>query len=211
MTLEETRARILESDDFVFDEFRRLQVLYGLKNTIRYHHTRTEEIVTESVADHVYAMHALIAYFHSLEDLDQTWNHEKIWFMCQFHDIDEIETGDIIGYMKTEAERRREAEAQQRIVMQLPYAMRIRVADALKEYEEHRSPEAQFVRAIDKVEPLFHLYNENGEQICQLNKTTYEQNRSIKDQYVEAFPYVKRTNEVMSRRMQEEGFFYSEA
>lgn len=180
-----------------------------MKRIIRYNRTRQEEIDTESDAEHVYGMFSLVDYFLPLES-DGSWDYARAQQLALYHDIDEILTGDRIGYLKTEADRAQEYNAQQEVVKLLPEIMRTRASAVIKEYEEQGTIESKFVKAIDKIEPLFHLINENGKEILRINKTTYSQNRSIKDRYVADFPYIKRFNEVLSVYMLKNGFFAPE-
>lgn len=210
MTLEETRKRILEDDEFVLSEFRKIQEIFRMKKVIRYHHTRSEVIDTESVAEHVYGMYALADYFLPLEQTS-SWNYSRIQQMALYHDIDEILTGDMIGYLKTDADRAKEYDAQKEVLELLPEISKAIAESCLKEYEEQTTFESKFVKAIDKIEPLFHLINENGKEICKQNKVTHSQSRSIKDKYVKEFPYIAKFNDVLNNFMVKEGYFYPEA
>lgn len=208
MSLEELRKRILEDEEFVLSEMRKIQQLFRMKKVIRYHHTRDEVIDTESVAEHVYGMLALADYFLPLEGGD--WNYVRIQQMALYHDIDEILTGDRIGYLKTDADRAKEYNAQKEVLELLPDLLKERAASCLEEYELQTTIESRFVKAIDKIEPLFHLINENGKEICKQTNVTYSQSRSIKDKYVEEFQFIKRFNEVLSQFMLKEGYFAPE-
>jgi putative hydrolase of HD superfamily len=207
MTPAQVREKILNDDQFILEETRKIQTLYGLKSVIRYHQKRAEEIQTESVAEHVYAMQMLATYFLPLEDIDHAWEHERIRLMIQFHDIDEIETGDTIGYLKTKEQVQNEHAAQTRIIAKLPFALLEVVQIALDEYDKQETNESRFAKAIDKIEPAFHLLNENGKKICRMHNQTYEQHRSIKEAYVKFFPCIKRFNEVTAQAMIKQGFF----
>lgn len=208
MSLEETRKRILEDDEFVLSEMRKIQQLSRMKKVIRYHHTREETIDTESVAEHVYGMQVLADYFLPLEG--NAWDYVRIQQMALYHDIDEILTGDRIGYLKTDADREKEYNAQVEVLELLPDLLKERASSCLQEYELQTTIESRFVKAIDKVEPLFHLINENGKEICKQNSVTHSQSRSIKDKYVAEFQYIKRFNEVLSQFMLAEGYFAPE-
>lgn len=210
MKPEETKQKIQTDDAFIMEELANIQVLFKMKRVIRYHHTRAEEVDTESVAEHVYGMQVLMDYFWPLE-ASEGWSYRRAAQMTLYHDIDEILTGDMIGYLKTPADREREFAAQQQIVSMLSPFSQPTVRSVLQEYEDQSTPEAQFVKAIDKIEPLFHLINDNGKEICLRNGVTHNQSRSIKDKYVEAFPCIKRFNEVLNRHMLENGFFAPEA
>jgi 5'-deoxynucleotidase YfbR-like HD superfamily hydrolase len=68
MTIADIQQKILISDEFVLEEAYRIRKLYGLREVIRYNLTRTEEIYTQSVAEHTFNMHVLAQYFLPLED-----------------------------------------------------------------------------------------------------------------------------------------------
>jgi 5'-deoxynucleotidase YfbR-like HD superfamily hydrolase len=201
------RQQILDSEQFVIEELRKVQTLYALKHVIRYNHERNHEADTESVAEHIFGMHCLVDYFLLLEDMGEEWDITKIRTMVQYHDSDEIETGDKVGYEKTEADRAAEASASLRVIKKLPEIMQATVTQAIAEYEAKTTPEARFVRAIDKIEPVFHLYNEAGKQTLARLKTTREQHESIKQPYVQEFPTIKRFTEVMSEQFAQDGFY----
>lgn len=211
MNIDETREKILSDDQFVLDELARIQKLYELKRVIRYHFERNEEVDTESVAEHVYAMHVLVQYFLPLEDLGHTADRDRITAMVQFHDIDEIITGDMIGYMKTDADRAREADAQTQVVAELPDSMREHVQSVLEEYEAQETFEARFVKAIDRIEPSFHLLSETGKAICDVTKPKRAQHQSIKEEYTKPFPTIYRFNKIIEEEMYQQGFYSGDA
>lgn len=208
MTLEETRKRILEDDKFVLDECRKLQTLYVLKTVIRYSMNRAEEIDTESVAEHIYAMNALIAYFLPLEYEAKSMDVTKIFSLAEFHDIDEIETGDFTSYNKTPEQIASGKAAVPIVIARLPESMQSQVTDLLNEYEAQATKESQFVKAIDKIEPSFHVYSESGMKINHnVTGVSYEAHRKIKDHYTEKFPVIHRFSDALSRALRDEGYF----
>ena len=188
-------------------EVQKIQYLYGLKRVIRYHHTREEPLDTESVAEHVYGMLVLAQYFLPLEDPENKWDHAKITDMILYHDIDEIETGDKIGYLKTDADRAQEAVAALRVIGHLPESMKAHISSRMKEYDAQMSTEARFAKAIDRIEPSFHLYSENGKGVMHQYKQTRDQHMRIKEAYVEPFPMLKAFNIAIAEEMQKQGFF----
>lgn len=189
----------------VFAEVSKIQYLYQLKHVIRYGETRTD--MSESVAEHVFGMHILANYFLPLEDSKKTWNKSLIYEMITWHDIDEIETGDTIGYLKSTADRKREHDSMQIVIAKSPDIIQRLVADVSDEYQKQETIESRFVKALDRIEPLFQIYNENGKAIQLRNKTTIENHRKIKDAYVAAFPSMAFFNAVISAKMDQEGFF----
>ncbi len=206
----ETKQQLLESDEFVLSETKKIQELFKLKEEPRYHLERNEEIFAESVADHVYAMHTLADYFLPFEDEAGQWDQNLIHTMITYHDIDEIETGDTIGYMKTPQMRASEAAAAERVISTIPESMQAMVKETLATYEAQDTPEARFVKALDKIEVVFHMYTDHGRKIFAHNRTTREQHVSVKDKYVEDFPTIKRFCDVVSEQLEKEGFYYQE-
>lgn len=209
MNLEETRKRIMEDDEFVLEETKGIQFLYELKHEIRY--ARKRDIRdTESVAEHVYGMMILLEYFLPLEDPEHILNHEHIRRMALIHDIDEIETGDTIGYLKTDLDRARELDSMKLVISKLSNVLKETFTELAEEYESQNSPESKFVKAIDRIEPLFHIYSAEGKKILNENKTTFNQSNSLKEKYVKSYPYIDRFNIVISKQMLAEGFFTTE-
>jgi 5'-deoxynucleotidase YfbR-like HD superfamily hydrolase len=207
MTATEIREQLLTDDEFLFAEFTRLQWFYGLKHEIRYHEKRENYLGGDSVAEHIYAMFVLFHYFWPLEDPEQKWDKAKMLSMATWHDADELVTGDTMGYLKTAEHREAEIAALPIIKANLPEVMRAETMSSISEYDERQSPEAKFVRALDKIEPLFHLYNADGKAHLLRHGTTYEQNERIKLPFVKDFPIIMRFYQVISDRMDTEGFF----
>ena len=203
-----TQKQILESDEFVLSETRKIQYTYGLKHETRYIVERTEEVSSESVAEHIYALHILADYFLPLEDPQKEIDWIKIHDMLQYHDIDEIETGDTIGYLKTDEQRALEAKAALRVIKNFPEHMQAMIKDTIDEYEAQESREANFAKALDRIEPLFQLYNGNGKKILKLQQTTREQSVGIKKPYIKPFPLMFRFYEVIEATMEKEGYFH---
>jgi 5'-deoxynucleotidase YfbR-like HD superfamily hydrolase len=207
----ETQERVLASDDFVISELKKLRTLYVLKKEIRYNHKREQQLHTESVAEHVYAMHSLSDYFLALEDPEQKMDHAKVRLMVQYHDIDEIETGDIVTYEKTSEDVAFEQGATERVLKQLPETLQAHIADTLTEYNELTSLEAKFVKAIDKIEPIFHLYDTDGKDLILKMGITKEKHINAKLPYLYDFAFIRRFNEVATERFEAEGFFFKES
>ncbi|KAJ6568363.1 HD domain-containing protein [Mycena vulgaris] len=120
----------------------------------------------ESISDHMYRM-AMLAMCSSDQKLDiSKWAHwlprrfslsvPRCVMMCLVHDLAEAHVGDIApreGISSAE-KRRLEEEAMHNIVHDMlhnsPAAQQI---EALwKEYEERQTPEAQFVKDLDRFE-----------------------------------------------------------
>ena len=203
-----TRAHILKSDQFVIDESKKLQVMYRLKQEIRYGHKRVTEAHTESVGEHIYALHCLIEYFFPLEDTEGTWDKLKVHELATIHDISEIETGDIVAYKKTAENYAEEIFAAKRVVGLLPESIQTKLETLIDEFENQSTIEAQFVRAVDKFEPLIHCFNETGKETLQTNKFTLEKRLNYAGNALEPFPMLKRFEEVLDAVFEQDGYYY---
>ncbi|CAK5273656.1 unnamed protein product, partial [Mycena citricolor] len=105
----------------------------------------------ESISDHMYRM-AMLAMCTS----DQTLDVAKCVMLCLVHDLAEAHVGDIApreGFT-SEEKRRLEAEAMDNIVHEMlhdsPAALKVRAL--WEEYEERQTPEAKFVKDLDRFE-----------------------------------------------------------
>jgi putative hydrolase of HD superfamily len=205
MTLEEyTTEKILE-------DVKKLQYLYGLKRVIRYNQDRHISDSTESVAEHVYGMQLLAQYFLPLENPNNNWDRARIYEMITLHDIDEIETGDVLGYTKTPSIRALELESMKLTISKSPLHLQRHMTDRVEEYEAKETAEARFAKAIDKIEPLVQIFNEEGRTILQTNQTTAEQSYRIKAPYVMDFPFIKKFSETVHQTLITEGYYWSES
>ncbi len=191
-------------------ETAKLQYLYGLKKVIRYDQDRHETDSTESVAEHVYGMMILAQYFLPLENPEGDWDRARLYEMITLHDIDEIETGDVLGYTKTAETRALELDAMKRTIENAPNHLKMYMNERVEEYEKRETKEAKFAKAIDKIEPLFQIFNEEGRAILHRNQTTAEQSLRIKTPYIQDFPYIKRFAEVIHQALIDGGYYWQE-
>lgn len=194
----------------ILSETAKLQYLYGLKKVIRYDQSRHETDSTESVAEHVYGMLILAQYFLPLENPEGDWDRVRLYEMITIHDIDEIETGDTLGYQKTAETRALELDAMKRTIENAPLHMQAQMNQRVTEYETRETSEAKFAKAIDKIEPLFQIFNEEGRDVLKRNKTTAEQSLSIKTSYIKDFPYIKIFNETIHQALVNGDYYWKE-
>ena len=114
----------------------------------------------ENDAEHAWHM-AIMAY------LLQEYSNEKIdvarvMLMCLIHDVVEIDAGDTYAYdaegLKTQ--KAREEAAKERLYSMLPEDQKADLTAIFDEFEERKTPEAKFARALDILQPLL-LNNSN--------------------------------------------------
>jgi len=197
-----------QSDEQIMEIVRQLQVAYKLKRTLRYGTQRNFEVHSESVAEHVFSLFFLSQYFLPLEDPRHALDVEKLYRIFLFHDFGEITHGDVPYHIKTKKHEEREREAAKVLFKSLPSSLQEVSYENWQDYEEQRSPEAHFASALDKIEPMFELFDPINELSMKRLKFSYQAHIGKKIQYTEEFPIMRKFVEVMTRDMLERGVFW---
>ena len=124
----------------------------------------------ENDAEHAWHM-AIMAYLlreYSNEEIDIG----KAMLMCLIHDIVEIDAGDTYAYDEEakKTQEAREEAAKERIFSMLPEDQKEEFMGLFEEFEQLRTPEARFVRAMDNLQPLIlkweNNYSQMGRTVC---------------------------------------------
>ena len=114
----------------------------------------TGAVRKENDAEHAWhmAVMTLILSEYSNEPIDVL----KTLSMILIHDVVEIDAGDTYAYdekaKETQAER--ELKAADRIFGMLPKAQAEKFKNLWLEFEERKTPEAKFARAMDNIQPM---------------------------------------------------------
>lgn len=156
-------------------------------------------------------MHCLVDYFLPLENPEETWNAHKIHLMAQYHDIDEIETGDIVGYKKTEEDYKNEKEAADIVIAKLPKSMQTNLNKLLEEFDLQKTAEAKFVKAVDRLESVLQMYSKEGKDFLHEIKYDKHGHREYKKDYIKSFPLMHRFETVMENQYENEGIYYKQS
>lgn len=189
------------SDDFVMKEFRALIIGYRLKQTLRYNTKRDFSVHSESVAEHLFALHYLVSYFLPLEDPHSKLSVEKIHNTITFHDFGEILHGDIPYVLKTKQHEKQERKDAKILFASLPSSLQKVAKESWEAYEKQKTPEAKFVYALDKIEPIFELFNPINETSIMRLKQSYESHYTKKFLATKNFPTIRRFLDVVSQDM----------
>ena len=116
----------------------------------------------ENDAEHSWhlAMMAIVLAGHANEPIDL----EKVMKMVLIHDIVEIDSGDVFAYDTTKSHDNfdEELKAARRIFGILPEEQAEEFINLWIEFEEMKTPESKFVRALDRLEPLLQNASNNG-------------------------------------------------
>jgi putative hydrolases of HD superfamily len=117
----------------------------------------------ENSAEHSWhlALMALVLQGHAPPGTDLG----RVISMLLLHDLVEIDAGDLFVYAGAEAQARQEiAEhaAADRIFALLPAPQAAALRGLWDEFEERRTPEARFARALDRLQPMLANYETGG-------------------------------------------------
>lgn len=150
------------SEEFISSELEKIKYLYGLNRVIRFNLKRKEEFQTQSVAEHITNMIYLAFYFRPLEDQNDELNFYEVIKLIMFHDLGEIETGDIITVIKSSDDEKKEGLALETVKQKSPKYIADEVDRYLAEFNNPKTREGKFAQAIDKFEgQMFWIDKEN--------------------------------------------------
>ncbi|KAI9125567.1 hypothetical protein K1719_002985 [Acacia pycnantha] len=146
-----------------------LSICHRLKTTKRAGWIRKDVKDPESIADHMYRMGLMALIASDIPGIDRN----KCIKMAIVHDIAEAIVGDITpsdGVSKEEKSRR-ECEALDHMCKVLGGGSRAtEIAELWMEYEANSSPEAKFVKDLDKVEMILQALEYEDEQLKDLDE-----------------------------------------
>lgn len=179
------------SHEEVLAELQRIREMYILKHTMRFKSTRDFTNHSESVAEHIFGMYVICDYFLGLEDPQVVLDRNRIHELILFHELGEIETGDISLKDKTEEHRIFERGAAARVAGRLPGGVGEKALERFQEFEAGSTPEAQFAVAIDKIEPIFEMSHPLGVPLFKSQGFTQEVSTNGKRAAVQGrYPYM---------------------
>lgn len=154
---------------------------------IKYIQRRTKLINSnrcENDAEHSWhlAMMTLILAEHNNKPIDVL----KVIKMVLIHDIVEIDAGDTFIYdtQKNHTNTANELEAAKRIFGILPTKQRDELIDLWMEFEEGKTVDAKFAKAMDRLEPLLQNASNRGGTWAEYNvpySKVYEKKKIIKN------------------------------
>ncbi|MGF9697969.1 HD domain-containing protein [Paenibacillus sp. MABNR03] len=136
----------------------------------------------ENDAEHSWhlAMMALVLKSHASKDVDIL----KVIKMLLVHDLVEIDAGDTFAYDTVGYTDKydREIKAAHRLFGMLPEAQAEELLNLWLEFEAKETDEAQFASSLDRLQPLIHNYQNEGDTWQKYNITSEQvlnRNREI--------------------------------
>ena len=131
------------------ENINKLRKFYQLKNVER---ANTVSGRRESSAEHSWSCLILADYF--LSSMKERLNRLKVYELLMYHDVVEIEAGDVCISKEKERKGKKEREKQAAHVLKehMPAVLKHKFIDLFEEFEEGKTREAKFAKAIDALD-----------------------------------------------------------
>lgn len=159
----------------------------------------------ESTAEHTWSALMLADFF--LTKHPRPINKLKVFELLLYHDLVEIETGDISLHpdANREGKKEREEAAAPILAKKLPKLIGEKYLSHFEEYEEQKTIESRYAKAIDKLDAQIHEldYKEDWKGF------TEEYLREKTQKYYKEFPELEETFEEIMLYCEKNGYFES--
>lgn len=157
----------------------------------------------ESPAEHSWSSLLLADFF--LSQCDYGLDRLKVYELILYHDVIEIEVGDtpLHPNMHTKPTQAELADARVQLVKDLPEPLNTKFDSIFSEFSAQQTKEAQFVKAIDALDPLVHELDYKADW----KGWSAEFLREKKLSYLEPFPEMKEVFLELLAYMEEQGYF----
>ncbi|PIN74967.1 hypothetical protein COV17_04430 [Candidatus Woesearchaeota archaeon CG10_big_fil_rev_8_21_14_0_10_36_11] len=158
----------------------------------------------ESAAEHSWSSLILADYFMSI--IKAKIDRVKVYELLMYHDVVEIETGDINIINRAERKNKKENEmnAMKKLKGDFPNAIKNKVWDLFVEFEEQKTVEAKFAKAIDGFDAEVHFLDYKKDW----KGWTPELVRELKSwDNVKEFPELEDAYEAILSFAEKEGYF----
>jgi putative hydrolase of HD superfamily len=182
----------------IFDFLHKIE---NLKSTLRYNKTTSGR--KESTAEHTWRL-ALITFIIA-DELKLNIDVNKAIKIALVHDLAEALTGDIDailiaeGKFSKDEKEKQEIEAIMNLQKTLPEVIGKEISDLWHEYNDCKTSEAKFVKALDKIETLTQLA-ESGYKVY--DKPEFIANYANKS--VKSFPELSEMLKIVKRKLKAE-------
>ena len=131
------------------DQIHKFRVFNKLKSVYRFTSVDGRK---ESVAEHSWSCLVLADFF--LSQMKIRLDRVKIYELLMYHDVVEIETGDVPLHPEVESKGKKEKEMEAMLVLKekIPDVLSQKFVDLFQEFEDNKTKEAKFARAIDQLD-----------------------------------------------------------
>lgn len=161
----------------------------------------TVEDRRESSAEHSWSCMILADYF--LNKTKKKLDRLKVYELLMYHDLVEIEAGDVPIHHRREGKHEKEYKAMEELKDQIPKELKQKFINLFLEFEGKKTSEAKFARAIDKLDATLHELDYKKDW----KGWTEEMVRGYNDHYFEEFPEIKSFHEELLKFVKEQGYY----
>lgn len=165
-----------------------------LKTVVR-HSWTTDSNRQESTAEHSWMLGILAIVLH--EQLKTQVDFPKALKMVLVHDLAEAVTGDIPAYEISDRQKGKhesEKKALEHLTESLPKKSAAEIMHLWEEFEEKKTPEAQFANALDKIEAVM---QHNLSDISQWNQGDFDIHPYYKDDHFDFDPFFRALKDIV--------------
>ncbi|HLD80229.1 MAG TPA: HD domain-containing protein [Candidatus Nanoarchaeia archaeon] len=180
-------------------EINQLRTFYKLKKIYR---ANTVTGRKESSAEHSWSCLILADYFLSkMNKLDRL----KVYELLMYHDVVEIEAGDVcISDEKgRKGKEERELQAMHILTKQIPKVLKDKFVALFTEFEAGKTREAKFAKAIDALDAQIHEMDHKGDW----KGWPADLLQKKKGHLFEEFPEMNKSFQKLMKYLQKEGYF----
>ncbi|MCC7552481.1 HD domain-containing protein [Candidatus Micrarchaeota archaeon] len=132
-------------------------------------------------------------------------NRERVFQLLLYHDVVEIETGDISIHLEDAREGKEEKEklAIQKLSKEVPKELEEKLIEMFYEYENHKTIEAKFAKAIDVLDAQIHEIDYKNDWIGWTADILYKHKKNK----VKEFPILDEFFEELIDFLKKDGYF----
>ncbi|MBU1111453.1 MAG: HD domain-containing protein [archaeon] len=182
------------------DEIHKLRKFYQLKNVERVGPVGKRK---ESPAEHTWSAMILADFF--LSQMKEKLDRLKVYELLMYHDVVEIETGDVCIDKEDEraCKQVEELKAAKKLKLEFPKILGKKFYDLFMEFEEQKTREAKFAKAVEYLDAEIHFldYKEYWKGWDE------EKVRRLKGIYHKEFAEINEVFEKMLVYARENGYF----
>jgi len=145
----------------------------------------------ESSAEHSWSCMILAEYFS--KKISTKLDLNKVMRLLLYHDLVEVEVGDtfILDELRSKEQVEKEKQGVQLLKRKIPPELTDDFEQLFTEFEELKTPESKFARAIDHLEPFIHVFRYHKD----LRSMGFTEKiiREKKQKFIEPFPELLKT------------------
>ena len=160
----------------------------------------------ESSAEHTWSCLILADYF--IDKFNMNLDRLKVYELLIYHDMIEIEAGDTPLSLNQDLNEKKEREtrALNKLIKELPDVIAKKLEKNFNEFEERKTREAKFAKAIDAFDPLVQVIDHKDDFKVWIKEETKKiLNSKIK--YFEEFPEIRKFFDELILYFEENNYF----